>query len=345
MKLSVIIPCKNGETHIKRCITSLVNQKLKLSDYEIIIIDDGSTDNSLEVIEELQKTYKNIIFYKQSSQGQGAARNKGIKLAKGDYIYFLDADDYLAYNSLNIILDYIENHHLDVVGFNTILTEDVNLFNQNTNFKIKEIYISSGLDYIIKNKNHRLEAWWYIIKKDYLINTKFRFEEGEFLEDVIFTKNILLSAKRFAFIPIDIHRYVKNPFSTMNNESQKNLTLLISGYVSLIYRLDNLKSDQQKTNNLKLNMINENIEYTSSLNTYFMFYKLIRADIQIKKINEILNKLQKIKAYPFKRHLIVEEYTHYKIRVSAIIFNNKYLFYFLLYPIRFLYRKKLIRLP
>ena len=126
----------------------------------------------------------------------------------------------------------------------------------------------------------------------------------------------------------------------MNNESPKHLTLLINGYVSLIYRLDNLKSEQQKTNNLKLNKINENIEYTSSLNTYFMFYKLIRSDIQIKKINEILNKLQKIKAYPFKRHLIVEEYTHYKIKVSAIIFNNKYLFYVLVYPIRFLYRKK-----
>ncbi|OEK08597.1 hypothetical protein A8C32_03870 [Flavivirga aquatica] len=344
MKLSIVVPCYNAEEHIGRCLNSLINQSLNQADYEIIVINDGSTDNSIKLIEEFKKPYKNVTIYSQQNKGLGAVRNKGMKLAKGDYIYFIDSDDYLAYNTLNIVLDHLIKFNLDLLGFKTNETEKLNLFSSSTK-NIPKVTVTKGVDFMLNNKQHRYEAWWYIIKNEYLQKTGFQFEEGKFLEDVIFTFRILMNAKRFAFLPIDVHRYVKNPNSIMNNESQPHLRKLIAGYVSLVHRLNNLTNDVLEIKDSEYLKIIENIKYTSSLNTYFMFYKLIRSDISIKNINKILNNLNKINAYPFKRKSIAEVYSHYKVKISAIIFNNRWLFYVLLYPIRLLYKKQLIRLP
>ncbi|MDD7887618.1 glycosyltransferase [Flavivirga sp. 57AJ16] len=343
MKLSIIIPCYNAESHIIKCLKSIVNQGFATNDYEIIVIDDGSTDYTVKVIEDFNKAYKNVLLFKQPNQGQGVARNKGIDLAKGDYIYFIDADDYLAYNSLNTIFQHAVPNKLDVIGFKTLITHDVDLFDLPESECINEITITTGIDFLLKNKSHRLEAWWYITRREYLIKSGFKFEEGTFLEDVIFTFKVLHGAKRFAFLPITIHRYFQNPNSTMQNETYPHLSKLIDGYLSLILRLDNLKKDISNNKTQKENNAIENIQYLSNSNTFYLFFKFTKSNFSIKKIDNILAQLIKIGAYPFNRELITKEYTHYKIKTAAYIFNNRILFYFLLYPIRLLYKMGLIK--
>ena len=92
VKVSIIIPVYNCETYLEQCIKSVFRQSIK--DLEIICINDGSTDSSVEIIEQLQKEDGRIILYHQENQGAGAARNLGIRKAEGKYIAFLDADDY-----------------------------------------------------------------------------------------------------------------------------------------------------------------------------------------------------------------------------------------------------------
>jgi glycosyltransferase involved in cell wall biosynthesis len=345
MKLSIIVPCYNVEDHIIRCLESLTNQNLNENEFEIIVIDDGSTDNSNSVVEKYIHNKNNIILYSQKNKGLGAVRNRGLKLAKGDYMYFIDSDDYLAFNTLDIILNYIISFDLDLIGFNTNVTKELDLFTSGTKNKNLEIKVTSGLDYMLKNKLHRLEAWWYIIKRDFLLNNNFMFAEGRFFEDILFTLKVLSSAKKFSFIPIDTHRYVKNPNSILNNDSADNLKKLINSYIEMTTSLFHFINELTLTKKEQNILLVHNLKLVSSLNTCFIFFKIIRSNYSIKNINTMLLELENIGAYPFNKDFVNEGFNILKIRISAYIFNHKYLFFMLLYPIRFLYKKKLISLP
>ncbi len=343
MKLSIIIPFYNAELHIERCLYSLVNQNIDHTDYEIIIIDDGSTDNGMKIVERFKDAHKNIFTYSQHNKGLGATRNRGIKLAKGDYIYFIDADDYLAFNTLDIILKQAEEFHLELLGFNTIATKKKDLFISKTIKKDYKSYVLKGVDFLVEYKYHRLEAWWYIIKRDYLLKTGFEFEEGKFMEDAIFTFNIFLEAKRSMFIPIDAHRYVTTENSIMNNNNQEHLLKVIEDYISLVFRFNSLSLEVTKNNVVNTSKIVDSINYKSTVSIYFMFFKLIKSKMTIKEINEILKQFEKINMYPLK-NFIGEQYFHKKFKITVFIFNHKYIFYVLLYPLRILHKFKLINL-
>ena len=115
VKFSVIIPVYNSEKYLKECLDSLVNQTFK--DFEIICINDGSTDNSKKLLEEYANKDDRINVYSQENQGVGAARNYGMTLAKGKYINFLDSDDILSANALKSAYEFLEKHaEIDVVS-------------------------------------------------------------------------------------------------------------------------------------------------------------------------------------------------------------------------------------
>ena len=115
-KISVIIPVYNAEKYVKTAIQSILKQNF--FDFEIICIDDGSIDNSLNICKREASYDDRIIVLEQKNQGVSSARNKGIKIAKGKYIIFLDSDDYYAENSLNIIYKDIEEANVDAVIYN-----------------------------------------------------------------------------------------------------------------------------------------------------------------------------------------------------------------------------------
>lgn len=117
MQISIIIPLYNSEKHIGRCINSCFSQGLKEDEFEIIIINDGSTDKSLEVVEDYYSVHTNIRVYSQTNQGQGVARNHGIDKAKGKYILFLDSDDYYLPETISSLLDIAETKHCEVLNF------------------------------------------------------------------------------------------------------------------------------------------------------------------------------------------------------------------------------------
>lgn len=345
MKLSVIIPCFNAERYIERCLTSLGNQSLDNEEYEIILIDDGSTDNTAKTIEDLKASFRNIIFHKQKNQGQGVARNYGLKLAKGDYIYFLDVDDYIANDSLGIMLSYIQKHDLDVVGFNTIVTEKLDLFDLKKETFELEVNIINGVDYISENRHHRLEAWWYISKRAHLIKTEAVFEEGVFLEDAIFTINVIMHAKRFAHIPLNVHRYITNTSSTMRTKDPKHIKRLINSYVDLILRLNEMHSKISNSPKVYSPSFLENIKYRFNANTLYMFFNIVRSNYTIKGVNNIIHELKSVNVYPMDVKIMNQEFGHPLIKMAVYIFNHKYVLYVLMYPLRLLDKWKIINIP
>lgn len=114
MKLSVIIPVYNAEKYLTHCLESVCKQNLDAFDYEVIIINDGSTDNSKDIILRFQKRYGNIIFIDQKNQGVSVARNAALDIAKGEYITFVDSDDEIYPNSFRKIVQKLHDENLDI---------------------------------------------------------------------------------------------------------------------------------------------------------------------------------------------------------------------------------------
>ena len=113
IKVSVIIPVYNTENYLKKCLDSVLAQTLK--EIEIICVDDGSTDKSLDIVKRYQEIDNRFIILKQNNQFAGAARNNGLKIARGEYIAFLDADDFYVTNALEQLYEKAKRYKLDFI--------------------------------------------------------------------------------------------------------------------------------------------------------------------------------------------------------------------------------------
>ena len=111
-EVSIIIPIYNAEKYLKRCLDTVVNQSFE--SLEIILINDGSTDESLRIMKEYKGNHNNIEIINQENSGQGEARNKGISIAKGKYITFADADDWLSENYIQVLYDALLKNNADI---------------------------------------------------------------------------------------------------------------------------------------------------------------------------------------------------------------------------------------
>lgn len=122
-KLSIIIPVYNGEKTIEKCITSIVNNDYK--NIEIIVVNDGSKDRTLEILESIQKKETRLKIISQKNSGVSKARNTGIKNSTGDYIFFVDSDDYIEKSSIKFLMANIENYDILIFGYQAVENEKV----------------------------------------------------------------------------------------------------------------------------------------------------------------------------------------------------------------------------
>ncbi|WP_313552421.1 glycosyltransferase [Aerococcus sp.] len=243
MLISVIVPVFNTAPYIEECIISLVNQGIDKEDMEIICIDDGSTDESYAILSNLTETYNNIKLFRQSNKGVSYTRNKGISLANGEYIYFMDSDDILEEDSLNYIINKMEEMDLDLYTF------DAESFLDNTSEEIEDFnYIrkktyglySTGkelLNVLAKNKDFRITPWLFVTKTSIIKSNKLTFIEGILHEDEAFTPEVyLVSNKCMHEKKIFFKRRVR-PNSTMT--TKKNGENFVGYYIAFkhIYKL------------------------------------------------------------------------------------------------------------
>lgn len=219
MKFSIIIPVYNVEKYIKRCLESLINQTYK--DYEIIIVNDGSKDNSQEIIDSYKGKIENCKVYVKENGGLSDARNYGINFATGDYLFFLDSDDYIDMNLLEMVRKNIEDgNEPDVIRIpkktvnenGEILEQDnVNVF---MNYSGSEAYIS-----IRKNKITLETAWAYFFKRSFWMQNDYKFAKGKIHEDLGLIPLVILSAEKISAINTSFYNYVKRDNSIITTKS------------------------------------------------------------------------------------------------------------------------------
>lgn len=251
-KVSIIIPVYNTEEFVEEAVRSIMNQTLQ--DIEIIIINDGSTDNSLSIIERLSLEDKRINIYSHNNQGVSISRNKGIEKAKGKYLYFMDSDDCLESEALEACYIKSEENNLDLIFF------DADILNKNNNFNISLKYqrkeytnpsqIYSGtqiLTILINNNCYSVSPCLNMIKRSYLNRINTRFLPNIIHEDQLFITLLYLQANRVMCIHEDFFkRRLRNDSIMTSNFSLKN----INSYFIVTDELLAYASKHQKVRNI-----------------------------------------------------------------------------------------------
>ncbi len=230
MKLSIIIPAYNVEQYIVKCLESCSNQDVDKNDYEVIVINDGSTDNSLVFAEKVSESYPNIKIFSQQNMGLSAARNKGIEEATGDYIWFVDSDDWIEENCLCDIWNYFDKN-LDLLQIQYRLTYD-NQSSVDGNKCIidgikdgQTLTLSGGIE---------TPAPFTIYKRSFLLENNLKFKSGIYHEDCEFKPRALLLANRVSSTPVICYNYYQR----------------ISGSITSNYKVKNAKDMLEVLNSL-----------------------------------------------------------------------------------------------
>ena len=208
--VSIIIPCYNGEKYIKRCLDSILSQDYE--DFEIILINDGSTDSSDKII----KSYhdERLRYFKNDNQGIGKTRNFGISMAKGEFVTFLDIDDYLNNKAISKMVECAYKDNLDLV-----ISDYYVKSNKTCEYKIKDFKVTSVKENpeIILDVN--LAPWGKLYKKELIKDIK--FEEDLKYEDAPFVIKSLLEAKKIGKLNYPTVYYVINENSETNVRDEK----------------------------------------------------------------------------------------------------------------------------
>lgn len=234
MKLSIIVPVYNVADYLPKCLDSLLAQDLPQNEYEIIVVNDGSTDNSGEIAQQYADKYASITLINQENQGLSGARNTGIKHAKGDYIQFVDSDDYLEENVLDGLINQVENDDLDVLRFRY---QNVRINNTSNIYEIFKPYKSSsflfedysldvtdGVNFLNERFGTACYAWAFILRKEILNNCMFK--PGIYFEDTEWTPRMILKSQRIASTDTIVYNYLMREGSitkAVNKDKQRKV--------------------------------------------------------------------------------------------------------------------------
>jgi glycosyltransferase involved in cell wall biosynthesis len=256
MNLSIIIPVYNVEQYLPQCLDSVFSQNL--DNCEVICVNDGSPDNSRNILEDYRRKYSNMVIVDRENGGLSAARNSGLEIAQGDYIYFLDSDDYLLDGSLVKGLAFAAGQSLDIACFN--VTTGENLLYYTEKKTLQDIFpgqIYYPTYYRANGFFPPSAVWMHIYKRDFLEKNHLRFKKGALHEDEEFSPRAFYLAERVAGlnIPVQFHRVLREGAITDTLKERNLLDLL-----------DNMKSVFEF---FKEKKVEENLFYHKIFEVYF----------------------------------------------------------------------------
>lgn len=193
-KISIIVPVYNVEIYLKKCILSIIDPQVSTEDYELIVINDGSTDNSRNILSELQIEYPFIQIIDKENGGLSSARNAGLKQASGEYIFFIDSDDWIAEDSLSFLINWLKKYKADIYLFGICeVTENKNKKSITGSLSPNNI-IYSIEDYLTIY-TLRSSAWQGLFARKLFTKHNLTFKEGFISEDDDFTVRIFSTAQ------------------------------------------------------------------------------------------------------------------------------------------------------
>ncbi len=271
MKVSVVVPVYNSEKFICKCLDSVINQTL--SEIEIICVDDCSTDASPQILKSYEEKYHRIrILRNEVNRGLSYSRNRGVELAEGEYIQFLDADDYLNKDdSLELLYSIATHNKLDFLRSRLLKAENGRL-NSSSHYPNRVAdTVFSGRDLLYKLELYNIYAWHgtlNFVKRDFVNEKGIVFYDGILHEDVLYSYNLYYYAERAMCINQHTYVYVKHKNSLTTQ--RKNLSHL-RGYLTCMNEI------------LKKDLLNASLEFRCATMKYFI--------LMYNNVTEIMSKI------------------------------------------------------
>lgn len=315
-KISIIIPVYNVEDYLSECVDSILNQTYE--NYEVLLIDDGSTDKSPQICDTYSEKNNKISVIHTRNRGLSAARNLGTEKAQGEYIFYLDSDDYVENNVLERMFKIVDQDNADIVCGNFMYTypdRTVIAIKEEKEYEVLDTH--SAMEQLVKGKKIQNFAWGKLIKKEIALNHK--FPVGKLFEDMYWTHDIIDQAEKIGIDYQSFVYYRQRDDSISYSFNIKSLDQLdgmiqrkefieekypdlLIGYLNVMKKnaknlswcvVRNLKKEQKKQGILRLrkfyNLINKNINEDIEIK---LFNKNTTIYLAFKMIDRIIQKVK-----------------------------------------------------
>lgn len=219
VKLSVIIPVYNVEKYLKRCLDSVINQTLK--DIEILCINDGSTDDSSSILEEYKKKDYRIVIINQKNKGVAVARNVGIEIAQGEYLAFVDPDDWINSEFFECLYNSAKENDCDIAVGNIMRVPNKGKATPFLQYENTQIYEDTNSKFETCDIPKMCYVWNRIYKREQILKYNIRFIEGKVYEDIMFSHKALFYLDKLITVP-DANYYYFRHSNSIVAKTHKN---------------------------------------------------------------------------------------------------------------------------
>ena len=299
--ISIIIPVFNCEKYLEKCLNSIIGQNFE--NFEVICVDDGSTDSSLDILHTFENKFDNLTVLKQKNSGAAAARNLGIKHSKGKYILFVDSDDFIEKDTLKMLYENSVSNDSDIVLFNSDEFDEKGHVRDRIYFPVdlKKDYNNYTFNYKNNKRivfNIFLVCWSKFYKKSFLINNNITFHNKKIFNDVQIHVETMIFAEKISYLPEILYHYRKeNKTSLQSSTGKTNTSIILFNIFEELYeflRENNVYSEIEteftvfviKESKNRFDVINENVKEEFFITMKKFLAKMCFKNSIIKKIRE-----------------------------------------------------------
>jgi len=311
--VSIIIPVYNAEMYLKDTLKSIMNQTYK--NLEIIIINDGSTDNSQNILEKFASVDNRIKIINQQNMGQAISRNKGIKKSKGEFILFVDSDDFIDVETVQICLEKIEDNNIVVFGVNQIIDNKKIV---DIKYQTKVYNANKAYEILISNKLFNYSPCNKLCRSDFIKSNNILFPNCRGMEDFLFVLKLFFYSKKIKTIDNVFYNYVQHIGSISKNFNNDK----IINTIKVIREID-LFVQQTKQNKYRKYFIN--LYYSLIFDTLSLIIRYSEKDNKKNNFYKFFNEIKKLQIYSFQ---------------SLILFNKLNMLRFVKFKIYDLFLKR-----
>lgn len=308
--LSIIVPIYNVEKYLVKCIDSLLKQDIPQDSYEIILVNDGSTDNSIEIAQKYVGQNPGCVkLISQKNQGLSAARNTGIVASKGKYLMFVDSDDFLEVNVIGKLVAKTDESNLDILRFNyqnvNELYEVIEPYRAPKKFVDYSETVCDGITFLNERLGFACYAVQFLLKKDLFKDESSMFLKGIYYEDTEWTPRIILKAKRVASVNWIIYNYLlrQDSITTAIDPIKRN-----KRYNDTLFVIKSLQKQFETIKNKSW------CKRMIALMTLSLLARLSKEQNEVKQ--DIIQSLKKLKVFP-----LTTEKTILRVKIKLCLIN------------------------